>query len=83
MWVSLEITAIQNRGKPRDFGRSSFLCSTVTEMVVCVFSRNRSESYCLCKLAQWDGAAGNGHIFSLKGRRKDHMSSCKQSKELI
>lgn len=80
MWVSLEI-AIQNRGKPRDFGRSYFLCSTVTEKVVCVFSRNGIESYCLCKLAQWDGAAGNGHIFSLQGRRKDQKDHVKLQAE--
>ena len=51
MWVSLEITAIWNRGKPRDFGRSSFLCSGVTGVVVFVFKRNQIDSYCPCKLA--------------------------------
>lgn len=47
--------------------------SADTEMVVFV-SRYQTELHCLCKLAEWDGAAGNGAGFSVRGRRKDHMS---------
>lgn len=73
MWVPWEIMAVQNGGKPRGLGGSRFLGSADTEVVVFV-SRYQTELHCPCKLAEWDGAAGNGAGFSVRGRRKDHMS---------